>query len=107
MKSKYLNYKDEILELFDNGQNYMEISGFLIDKYKLDVSVDYLRKQIKDVVHYLIADKDIIEYNIRLAKQKQKFQDLNRIERKSFREDSRQENALVEYNTEIIKLLKI
>jgi len=106
MKSKYLNYKDEILELFDNGQNYMEISGFLIDKYKLDVSIDYLRKQIKDVVHYLIADKDIIEYNIRLAKQKQKFQDLNRIERKSFREDSRQENALVEYNTEIIKLLK-
>ena len=106
MKSKYLNYKDEILELFDNGQNYMEISGFLIDKYKLDVSVDYLRKQIKDVVHYLIADKDIIEYNIRLAKQKQKFQDLNRIERKSFREGSRQENALVEYNTEIIKLLK-
>ena len=106
MKSKYLNYKDEILDLFDNGQNYIEISSFLIDKYKLDVSIDYLRKQIKEVVHYLIADKDIVEYNIRLAKQKQKFQDLNRIERKSFREDSRQENALIEYNTEIIKLLK-
>ncbi len=106
MKSKYLNYKDEILELFDNGKNYIEISSFLIDKYKLEVSIDYLRKQVKDVVHYLIADKDIVEYNIRLAKQKQKFQDLNRIERKSFREDSRQENALVEYNTEIIKLLK-
>ena len=106
MKSKYLNYKDEILELFDNGQNYIEISSFLIDKYKLDVSIDYLRKQVKTIVHYLIADKDIVEYNIRLAKQKQKFQDLNRIERKSFREDSRQENALIEYNTEIIKLLK-
>ena len=106
MKNKYLNYKDEILELFDNGQNYIEISSFLIDKYKLDVSIDYLRKQVKTIVHYLIADKDIVEYNIRLAKQKQKFQDLNRIERKSFREDSRQENALIEYNTEIIKLLK-
>ena len=106
MKSKYLNYKDEILELFDNGKNYIEISSFLIDKYKLDVSVDTLRKKIKEVVHYLIADKDIVEYNIRLAKQKQKFQDLNRIERKSFREGTRQENALVEYNTEIIKLLK-
>ena len=93
MKSKYLNYKDEILELFDNGKNYIEISSFLIDKYKLEVSIDYLRKQVKDVVHYLIADKDIVEYNIRLAKQKQKFQDLNRIERKSFREDSRQENS--------------
>ena len=106
MKSKYLNYKDEILELFDNGKNYIEISSFLIDKYKLDVSVDTLRKKIREVVHYLIADKDIVEYNIRLAKQKQKFQDLNRIERKSFREGTRQENALAEYNTEIIKLLK-
>ena len=106
MKSKYLNYKDEILELFDNGANYNEISAYLIDTYRLDVSVDTLRKKIREVVHYLIADKDIVEYNIRLAKQKQKFQDLNRIERKSFREDSRQENALVEYNTEIIKLLK-
>ena len=106
MKSKYLEYKDEILELFDHGKNYIEISDYLIDTYSLDVSIDYLRKQVKNIVHYLIADKDIIEYNIRLAKQKQKFQDLNRIERKSFREDSRQENALVEYNTEIIKLLK-
>ena len=106
MKSKYLNYKDEILELFDNGKNYIEISSFLIDKYKLDVSAATLRKKIREIVHYLIADKDIVEYNIRLAKQKQKFQDLNRIERKSFREGTRQENALVEYNTEIIKLLK-
>ena len=106
MRSKYLEYKEEILELFDNGANYNEISAYLIDTYKLEVSVDTLRKKIRDVVHYLIADKDIVEYNIRLAKQKQKFQDLNRIERKSFREGTRQENALIEYNTEIIKLLK-
>ena len=106
MRSKYLEYKDEILELFDNGQNYIEISAYLIDTYGLDVSIDYLRKQVKQIVHYLIADKDIVEYNIRLAKQKQKFQDLNRIERKSFREGTRHENALTEYNTEIIKLLK-
>ena len=105
MKSKYLDYQDEILELFDNGANYNEISAYLIETHKLDVSVDYLRKQIKSIVHFLIADADIVKYNIKLAKQKQKFQDLNRIERKAFREDSRQENALVEYNTEIIKLL--
>ena len=105
-KNKYLLYQDEILELFDDGTNYIEISRFLIDKYNLEVSVDYLRKQVKDIVHYLIADKDLIEYNIRLAKQKQRFQDLNRIERKAFREDARLENALVEYNEELIKLLK-
>ena len=96
MRSKYLEYKDEFLEIFDNGQNYIEIAAYLIDTYRLDVSVDTLRKKIREVVHYLIADKDIIEYNIRLAKQKQKFQYLNRIERKSFREGTRHENALIE-----------
>lgn len=105
-KNKYLLYQDEILELFDDGTNYIEISRFLIDKYNLEVSVDYLRKQVKDIVHYLIADKDLVEYNIRLAKQKQRFQDLNRIERKAFREDARLENALVEYNEELINILK-
>jgi len=78
----------------------------LIDKYCLDVQVDYLRKQIQTIVHYLIADKDIVHYNIKLAKQKQRFQDLNRISNKAFREDARLENALVEYNKELIKLLK-
>tara|TARA_R110002020_G_scaffold346394_1_gene560267 strand:+ start:1281 stop:2426 length:1146 start_codon:yes stop_codon:yes gene_type:complete len=78
----------------------------LIDTYCLDVSVDYLRKQIKDIVHYLIADKEIVEYNVRLAKQKQKLQDLNRIANKAFREESRVENALIEYHKSLIKLLK-
>ena len=106
MKSKYLIYQDEIIDLFDNGKNYNEISRHLIDKYCLDVQVDYLRKQIQTIVHYLIADKDIVHYNIKLAKQKQRFQDLNRISNKAFREDARLENALVEYNKELIKLLK-
>ena len=106
MRSKYLEYQDEIIVLFDDGTNYIEISRFLIDKYNLEVSVDYLRKTVKDIVHYLIADKEIVQYNIRLAKQKQKFQDLNRIERKAFREGSRLENALVEYNDALIKLLQ-
>jgi len=103
---KYLEYKKEIIELFESGVGFADISRFLIDKYKLDVSVDYLRKQISEVVGYLIADKEIIEVNIRLAKQKQKAQDLNRIANKSFRECARTENSLEEYNTEIIKLLK-
>ncbi len=105
-QNKYLKYQDEILDLFNKGNNYTEISGQLIDKYCLEVQVDYLRKQIKAIVHWLIADKDIIKYNIRLAKQKQKAQDLNRIANKSFREYARTENALEEYNKEIIKILK-
>ena len=106
MRSKYDIYKDEILKLFDDGKGYAGISRYLIDKYYLEVSVDYLRKTIKELVRYWIADKDIVNYNIKLAKQKQRLQDLNRIERKSFREDSRFENALVEYNDALIKLLE-
>ena len=105
MRSKYDIYKDEILTLFNREKGYTEISRCLIDKYHLEVSVDYLRKTIKELVRYWISDKDIVDYNIKLAKQKQKFQDLNRIERKAFREGAREENALVEYNEALIKLL--
>ena len=104
--NKYLIYQDEILYLFNKGNNYNEISRHLIEKYCLDVSVDYFRKQIKVIVQWLISDKEIVQYNVKLSKQKQKAQDLNRIANKSFREYAREENALVEYNKELIKVLK-
>ena len=50
-------------------------------------------------------DHDVIKHNINLAKQKQRSQDLLRIERKSFREANRQENALVEFNKQLIEHL--
>ena len=43
-------------------------------------------------------DVDIITSNVKLAKQKQSLQDLNRIERKAFREYARIENAVSKYN---------
>ena len=51
------------------------------------------------------ADIEILTENVKLAKAKQKFQDSNRIERKSFREHARLDNALEEYNKELIKVL--
>ena len=42
-------------------------------------------------------DVEIIQSNVKLAKQKQSIQDLNRIERKTFREYARVENAVAEY----------
>ncbi len=51
-------------------------------------------------------DIEIINENVRLAKQKQRFQDSNRIERKSFREFARVDNALIEYSKNIIDLLE-
>ena len=45
-------------------------------------------------VNPVLLDKDIVRENIKLAKQKQSAQDVNRIERKSFREQARYENAI-------------
>ena len=46
-------------------------------------------------------DADILRANVKLAKQKQSIQDVNRIERKSFREYARIENAISEYNNKL------
>ena len=49
-------------------------------------------------------DVEIIQSNVKLAKQKQSYQDLNRIERKAFREYARVENAVAEYNKKLLKI---
>jgi predicted phosphodiesterase len=48
----------------------------------------------------------IVDENIKLAKQKQRYQDFNRIERKSFRETTRVENAVIEYAQSIRDAIK-
>ena len=52
------------------------------------------------------ADRELIDKSVKYKQQTQKFQDINRIERKSFREHARISNALEEYNKEIINILK-
>ena len=106
MESKYLEYKDEIVSLFWNGNGYQAIAQHLIDKCHFKVKKHTLRHRIKDIIQYVIADKEIIQHNILLQKRSQKQADLNRIKNKAFREHSRLENALVEYNKALIDLLK-
>ena len=106
MESKYLEYLDEILEHFWNGNGYQSIAQHLIEKYNLNVKKTTLRHRIKDIIQYEIADKEVIEENLKLAKRSQKQADLNRIKNKSFREHVRLENALVEYNKALVDILK-
>ena len=106
MESKYLEYLDEIIEHFWNGNGYQAIAKHLIEKYNLNVKKETLRHRIKDIIQYEIADKEVIEENLKLAKKSQKQADLNRIKNKSFREHSRLENALVEYNKALIDILQ-
>jgi len=53
---------------------------------------------------YVIENLELIQENVRLAKQKQSAQDRNRIQNKSFREYARVENAVSVYNKQLIKL---
>ena len=50
-------------------------------------------------------DLELLRENIRLAKRTQRFQDSNRIERKAFREYARLDNAVSEYNKELVNIL--
>ena len=49
------------------------------------------------------TDKDIIASNVKLAKQKQRHMDVNRVANKSFREDVRIENAVEAYAEAIVE----
>tara|TARA_Y100000401_G_C8320707_1_gene225102 strand:- start:1099 stop:2292 length:1194 start_codon:yes stop_codon:yes gene_type:complete len=49
---------------------------------------------------------EILRENVKLAKQKQSFQDLNRIERKAFREHVRVENAVSKYSEQLVKIFE-
>jgi hypothetical protein len=106
----YDDYFEEALFLYENDENIKgnkkAIAKFLKHKYNIDRSVNAIRIAISDRLTNHYADKEIIEQNVRLSKQKQKHQDTNRIERKSFREHARLENALEELAKEQLAIYK-
>tara|TARA_R110000824_G_scaffold124652_1_gene283408 strand:- start:540 stop:1757 length:1218 start_codon:yes stop_codon:yes gene_type:complete len=60
----------------------------------------------RKTIYPLHLDKQILEENVRLAKQKQGLQDRSIAERKAFREYARVENAILAYNKSLVKTLK-
>ena len=52
------------------------------------------------------AELEVVRENVRYKKQQQKAQDINRVERKAFREFARIENAVVEYSKELKQLFE-
>jgi predicted phosphodiesterase len=50
-------------------------------------------------------DRELLQFNVRLAKCRQALADTNRIERKAFREHARVENAVAAYSRELCSLL--
>ena len=78
------------------------------DKYDIGIrSASYywfISQNIGTLSEFFETDDELVEQNVRFQKQKQKFQDFNRIERKSFREYARVENAVSEYAQALIKV---
>ena len=102
----YEKYKDIIKELWLEGYGTELIAQTIINDNALEISIKQFQPIITQIIKHHLVDKEILKSNVKLAKQKQKQQDLNRIERKSFREQARIENAVSEYGKEIATLLK-
>jgi predicted phosphodiesterase len=51
------------------------------------------------------SDAELVAASVKYKKQTQRFSDINRVERKSFREFARVENALVELDRELLQVL--
>jgi predicted phosphodiesterase len=64
----------------------------------------WLVQNIDYVSNMFETDKSLVEQNVRYQKQKQHMMDINRIERKSFREYARVENAVSEYAKELMRI---
>ena len=103
---KHSEYQDEMILLFEQGLNYTQIAEHLIEKYNLDITSTWFRTSVRYFIQNGLTDKEILKENVSLAKAKQRLQDKNRIQNKAFREDARIENAVAEYNKELIKVLK-
>ena len=73
-------------------------SGYYEDKQRYQCKICDYRTS------YPIENLELVKENVRLAKQKQSAQDLNRIERKSFREYARVENAVSQYTRRLVQI---
>lgn len=87
MDNKYGLTKEDVFKA------HIESAG---NKTKAAKLLGVPRSTYRDIYEGFIdaIDSDLIEQNVRLAKQKQAAQDLNRISNKAFRENARIENAL-------------
>lgn len=75
-------------------------SGWDADKQR------YQCKRCKHRTVFPISDVELLKENVKYRKEKQKAQDVTRIERKGFREHARIENAVEEYSKELKQLFE-
>lgn len=102
--TKLEDLKEEIIKLWESKQynTIADLTRYIISEYgDFGKEQDSLRRSISRIIHDSEPDKELIVENVRLAKDKQKLQDVQRIERKSFREDARLENAVAQFGKDL------
>ena len=105
-----MEIKDLSIQLWESGNfgSRIDVARYIEGEFGLMgySSFDSLRRVVSGHISNNEADKEIIEESVRLAKQRQRLQDTNRIERKSFREYARVENSVGAYAEAILEQLK-
>lgn len=95
---------EQLVELLKEGKTGIEMAEILgchqrslwrrLAKLKTDGKIDNIERL------------EMLRENAKLLKKSQKYQDINRIERKAIRGNIQLENAVAEYNKELIEILK-
>jgi predicted phosphodiesterase len=98
--------RDEVLALYEEHGSYLGAANALYTVHPYLAKPNQLRSYIKSEVQALEPDLELLTETVRLAKGNQRLQDLQRIERKAFREHARVENAVAAYNEAILSELK-
>ena len=105
-------YNDDIIErlfsLKSEGLSESKIADILNSEFGVRYTKDSVGgfyRRNKELIKQE-ADDEVIEEGARLSKQLQRYQDRNRIERKSWRNIARYENFFEDYCNELIKTIK-
>lgn len=91
--------KQDTLKLYADS---VEQIGFSATAKKFDIKEETLARYLRAYN----ADPDLVAANILYKKQAQKYSDINRIERKAFRQQARLDNVLLEANAQLLQALK-
>ena len=99
--------RDEVLALYEQHGSYLGAANALYASHPELAKPNTLRDYIKSEVKAIEPDLELLTETVKLAKGNQKLQDIQRIERKAFREHVRIENAVTAYNESILEELKL
>ncbi len=94
----------KLIKLLEEGKTGIEIAVFF-DCHERTIWKRLARLKAEGKIKDL--DRlEMVRENAKLLKKSQKYQDINRIERKTVRKNIQLENAVAEYNKELVEILK-